>query len=62
MTKQVTSIPKTAHLDEAAMAMSKFSVRHVVVLDESGKLSGVVSIRDIISEEKTIKTLNTSVF
>ena len=62
MTKQLISIPKTSSIDEAAMTMSKFSVRHLVVVDESGKLFGVGSVRDIISEEKIIKTLSTSVF
>jgi CBS domain-containing protein len=62
MTKQLISITKTASIDEAAMTMSKFSVRHLVVVDESGKLFGVVSVRDIISEEKIIKALSTSVF
>jgi CBS domain-containing protein len=62
MTKQLISIAKTARIDEAAMTMSKFSVRHLIVLDESGKLFGVVSVRDIISEEKIIKALSTSVF
>jgi len=62
MTKQLISIAKTASIDEAAMTMSKFSVRHLVVVDESGKLFGVVSVRDIISEERIIKALSTSVF
>ncbi len=62
MTKQLISIPKTARIDEAAMTMSKFNVRHLVVVDESGKLFGVVSVRDIISEEKIVKALSTSVF
>jgi CBS domain-containing protein len=62
MTKQLISIPKSSSLDEAAMTMSKFSIRHLVVVDEAGKLFGVVSVRDIISEEKIIKALSTSVF
>jgi CBS domain-containing protein len=62
MTKQLISIPKAASIDEAAMTMSKFGVRHLVVVDESGKLFGVVSVRDIISEEKILKALSTSVF
>lgn len=62
MTKQLISIPKTARIDEAAMTMSKFNVRHLVVVDESRKLFGVVSVRDIISEEKIVKALSTSVF
>ena len=62
MTKQLISIPKAASIDEAAMTMSKFSVRHLVVVDDSGKLFGVVSVRDIISEEKILKALSTSVF
>jgi CBS domain-containing protein len=62
MTKQVISISKDARLDEAAMTMSKFSVRHLVVVDEAGKPFGVVSIRDIVSEEKIVKALSTTVF
>ncbi|HVP23953.1 MAG TPA: CBS domain-containing protein [Conexivisphaerales archaeon] len=61
MTKQVITIPKDARLDEAAMTMSKFSVRHLVVVD-GAKPFGVISIRDIISEEKILKALSTSVF
>ena len=62
MTKQVISISKDARVDEAAMTMSKFGVRHLVVIDHEGKLFGVVSVRDIISEEKIMKALSTSVF
>jgi CBS domain-containing protein len=62
MTKQVITIPKSARMDEAAMAMSKFNVRHLVVLGDSGKVFGVVSVRDIISEERILKALSTSVF
>jgi CBS domain-containing protein len=62
MTKQVISVSKRALIDEAAMTMSKFSVRHLVVVDDDGKLFGVVSVRDIISEEKIMKALSSSVF
>jgi CBS domain-containing protein len=62
MTKQVITISKDARVDEAAMTMSKFGIRHLVVVDENGLPFGVVSVRDIVAEERIIKALSTSVF
>lgn len=62
MTKQVITISKEARLDEAAMTMSKFGIRHLVVVNEDSSLFGVVSVRDIVAEERIIKALSTSVF
>lgn len=35
-------------LDEAAEAMNRGGFRHLIVLDESGDIVGVVSVRDIV--------------
>jgi len=41
----------------AAAKMKQFNVRHVVVLDRSGELVGVISIRDLIGEKKILEIL-----
>jgi len=41
----------------AAVKMKQFNVRHVVVLDRSGELVGVISIRDLIGEKKILEIL-----
>jgi CBS domain-containing protein len=41
----------------AALKMKQFNVRHVVVLDRSGELVGVISIRDLIGEKKILEIL-----
>jgi CBS domain-containing protein len=41
----------------AALKMKRFNVRHVVVLDRSGELVGVISIRDLIGEKKILEIL-----
>jgi CBS domain-containing protein len=35
-------------LDQAAEAMSRGGFRHLIVLDDSGEITGVVSVRDIV--------------
>jgi CBS domain-containing protein len=37
--------------------MKQFNVRHVVVLDRSGELVGVISIRDLVGEKKILEIL-----
>jgi CBS domain-containing protein len=41
----------------AAVKMKQFNVRHVVVLDRSGELVGVISIRDLIGEKNILEIL-----
>jgi CBS domain-containing protein len=41
----------------AALKMKQFNVRHVVVLDRSGELVGIISIRDLIGEKKILEIL-----
>lgn len=42
----------------AADLMRKHHIRHLVVLDGEGKLVGVLSIRDLIAEDKIIESLS----
>ncbi|MCS7129277.1 MAG: CBS domain-containing protein [Candidatus Caldarchaeum sp.] len=37
-------------IEEAAQAMGRHRIRHIVVVDERDKLVGVVSVRDILQE------------
>jgi signal-transduction protein with cAMP-binding, CBS, and nucleotidyltransferase domain len=60
-TKEVVTVDFDALIDEAALLMSKHSIRHLVVTKED-KLYGVVSMRDIVGEDKIIKVLSTMVF
>jgi FOG: CBS domain len=41
----------------AARKMKQYNVRHVVVLDRSGELVGVISIRDLIGEKNVLEIL-----
>jgi CBS domain-containing protein len=41
----------------AAVKMKQYNVRHVVVLDRSGELVGVISIRDLVGEKKILEIL-----
>ncbi len=42
----------------AAYLMRKHHIRHLVVMDEKGELVGVLSIRDLIAEDKIIESLS----
>lgn len=42
----------------AAYLMRKHHIRHLVVLDQNGELVGVLSIRDLIAEDRIIESLS----
>ena len=48
MTKNPITVDITATVDEAAKLMKRRGVRRLPVLDEDGKLVGIVSDRDIM--------------
>jgi CBS domain-containing protein len=54
MTKDVTTIPEDATVEEAMRVMTKHRVRHLPVVDREGHVTGVVSIGDLV--ERTIAT------
>lgn len=60
-TKEVIAVDFNTLVDEAALLMSKHLIRHLVVTKDD-KLYGVVSMRDIVGEERIIKVLSTMIF
>lgn len=56
-TKNVVTVRANSDVAEAAKAMNKHGIRHVVVVDESDKLVGVVSMRDLVGERATLTAI-----
>ena len=56
-TRDVVTVRVKADVAEAAKAMNRNRIRHVVVLDEYEKLVGVVSMRDLVGERATLKAI-----
>lgn len=56
-TKQVITIKAKSDVAEAAKAMNRYHIRHVVVVDEEEKLVGVVSMRDLVGERATLNAI-----
>ena len=56
-TKHVITAKASSDVAEAAKAMNKNRIRHVVVLDEQGKPIGVVSMRDLVGERATLTAI-----
>ncbi len=56
-TKQVITVKASSEVAEAAKAMNKHRIRHVVVVDGQEKLMGVVSMRDLVGERATLTAI-----
>jgi CBS domain-containing protein len=56
-TKHVITAKASSDVAEAAKAMNKNKIRHVVVVDEQGKPIGVVSMRDLVGERATLTAI-----
>ncbi len=56
-TKQVITVKASSEVAEAAKAMNKHRIRHVVVVDDQEKLMGVVSMRDLVGERGTLTAI-----
>jgi len=52
MSAPVVSLPAGATAGDAALVMAQSGIRHVVVLDEGGRVAGVVSERDLFSLQR----------
>ncbi len=48
--RDIITLQADATLEEAAEMMGKHGIRHIVVVNKSGELIGVVSVRDLIQE------------
>jgi len=53
-TKRVITVKSSSEVAEAAKAMNKNRIRHVVAVDDQEKLLGVVSMRDLVGERATL--------
>ena len=56
-TKRVITVRGNSDVAEAAKAMNKNTIRHVVVVDDKGKPIGVVSMRDLVGERATLTAI-----
>ena len=56
-TKQVVTVKASSDVAEAAKAMNKNRIRHVVVVDDQGAPIGVVSMRDLVGERATLTAI-----
>ncbi len=56
-TRNVITIRKDELLSKAAKLMREYNIRHLVVVDESGKPVSVLSIRDLLREAETLKKI-----
>jgi CBS domain-containing protein len=56
-TRNVVTVRAKADVAEAAKAMNRNRIRHVVVVDDYEKPVGVVSMRDLVGERATLKAI-----
>jgi len=56
-TREVVTVNATADVAEAAKAMNKHRIRHVVVVDDHNSPRGVVSLRDLVGERATLRAI-----
>jgi CBS domain-containing protein len=55
--KRVVTVGAASDVAEAAKAMNKHGIRHVVVVNETDKPVGVVSMRDLVGERATLTAI-----
>jgi CBS domain-containing protein len=48
MTAQVITAPPSTHVDELMHLMTERRVRHIPVIDDDGRMLGIVSIGDVV--------------
>ena len=56
-TKNVVTVRGDSDVAEAAKAMNKHGIRHVVVVDDHNIPMGVVSMRDLVGERATLNAI-----
>jgi CBS domain-containing protein len=55
--RNVVTVRVNSDVAEAAKAMNKHGIRHVVVVDDGDKPVGVVSMRDLVGERATLTAI-----
>jgi len=56
-TKRAVTVRGSSDVAEAARAMNKHRIRHVVVVDDRDQPIGVVSMRDLVGERATLTAI-----
>ncbi|MGD0424165.1 MAG: CBS domain-containing protein [Candidatus Bathyarchaeia archaeon] len=56
-TPNVVTVKWNSEIADAAKAMNKHRIRHVVVVDDASKPVGVVSMRDLVGERSTLRAI-----
>jgi CBS domain-containing protein len=56
-TRKVITVRVSSDVAEAAKAMNKHRIRHVVVVDDRNTPKGVVSMRDLVGERATLRAI-----
>ncbi len=56
-TPNVVTVKWNSEIADAAKAMNKHRIRHVVVVDDASKPIGVVSMRDLVGERSTLRAI-----
>ena len=56
-TPNVVTVKWNSEVAEAAKAMNKHRIRHVVVVDDANRPIGVVSMRDLVGERSTLRAI-----
>jgi CBS domain-containing protein len=56
-TKHTVTVRGSSEVAEAAKAMNKNRIRHVVVVDDQDEPIGVISMRDLVGERATLKAI-----
>lgn len=59
-TKKVVTVFQEDDVGRAAELFSQKKIRHLVVVDRAGKLVSVLSIRDLLGEQATLKAIVSS--
>jgi CBS domain-containing protein len=62
MTRDLVTLPSTATAYQAALTMARRSLRHVLVVDDEGRLTGIVSQNDLFALQRVgIKEVNNEI-
>lgn len=62
MSAPVITLPRDATASDAAVAMARHAIRHVVVTDAAGRVSGVVSERDLFALQRlSVRELSSAI-
>jgi CBS domain-containing protein len=57
-TGNLITVSENDSIYTAAEKMSKYNIRHLIVLDSEGKFRGIISMRDMIRESHVLKALS----